>query len=83
MWIVKDLFGHVLGVIPLAKKQLIYLIVLMLKGKSCESRFHNNLDPLQEYFDELEWDPLLPATCHDIPDGEYVQCHIVINAKAD
>jgi len=48
--------------------------------KSCE-RFHNNLDPLWEYFDEPEWDPLLLTTYHDIPDGEYVQCPIVVDAK--
>jgi len=49
--------------------------------KSCESRFCNNLDPLWEYFDEPEWDPLLPTTFHDIPDGEYVHCPIVFDAK--
>jgi len=47
--------------------------------KSHESRFHNNQDPLWEYFDEPEWDPLLPITFHDIPDGEYVHCPIVID----
>jgi len=29
--------------------------------KSHESRFYNNLDPLQEYFDEPEWDSFLPT----------------------
>jgi len=71
------------GCNPIGQKQMTHTPYCLhaKRMKSRESRFWNNLDPLQEYFDEPEWDPMLPTTFHDIPDGEYVHCPIVLDAK--
>jgi len=74
MWMLKHIFGLVLGIIPLRKRKLTHTPYCphAKSMKTCESRFHNNLDPLNKNFDEPEWDLLLPTTYHDIPDGEYL-----------
>ena len=71
------------GCNPIGRKQMTHTPYCphAKRMKSRESRFRNNLDPLREYFDEPEWDPMLPTTFHDIPDGEYVRCPIVLDAK--
>jgi len=79
----KEFIWPCAGCNPIGKKKLTHTPYCphAKRMKSHESRFHNNLDPLWEYFDEPEWDPLLPTTFHDIPDGEYVHCPIVFDAK--
>jgi len=50
--------------------------------KTCEQHFCTKMDPVCEYFDEPQWDPVLPITLNDIAaDNKYVQYPAIINTK--